>query len=217
MTAEIDIDSIGEDVPMLEGIRTTRGIRRLKPDPVPIELVRKVCEAGTFAPSGGNRQPWFFIAVNEPEKIKHIAGLYRDTFRQYIVPAKAAAEKPDYPEAKRKNMNAAIYLAEHLHETPVLLFVAGWTRRGGPQYQALFPAIQNVLLACRAVGLGASLTTAHRAHGDEIDRMLGLNPEKTPTIAMIPVGWPKGKIGRPTRRSIDTCFFENQYSGVPLV
>ncbi len=94
MTAEIDIDSIGEDVPMLEGIRTTRGIRRLKPDPVPIELVRKVCEAGTFAPSGGNRQPWFFIAVNEPEKIKHIAGLYCDTFRQYIVPAKAAAEKP---------------------------------------------------------------------------------------------------------------------------
>lgn len=113
-------------------------------------------------------------------------------------------------------MKAAIYLAEHLHETPVLLFVAGWTRRGGPQTQALFPAIQNILLACRAVGLGASLTTAHRAHGEEIDRMLGLNPEKTPSIAMIPIGWPKGKYGRPRRRSIDTCFYENEYSGEPL-
>ncbi len=214
--SDLDLTTIGEDVPLLEGIRTTRAIRRLKPDPVPIELVKKVCEAGTFAPSGGNRQPWFFIAVTDREKIEHIANLYRETFTQYIVPAQKAAEGEDYPEEKRKNMKAAIYLAEHLHETPVLLFVAGWTRRGGPQAQALFPAIQNILLACRAVGLGASLTTAHRAHAEEIDTMLGLNPEKTPTIAMIPIGWPKGKYGTPTRRSIDTCFYENEYSGVPL-
>ena len=213
---EIDIETIGEDLPLLEGIRTTRAIRRLKPDPVPIELIRKVCEAGTFAPSGGNRQPWFFVAVEDRDKVAAIAELYRDTFRDYIAPAVEAAKDPNYPEAKRRNMKAAIYLAEHLHETPVLLFVAGWTRRGQPQSQALFPAIQNVLLACRAVGLGASLTTAHRAHGEEIDTLLGLNPEKTPSIAMIPIGWPRGKYGRPTRRSIDTCFFVNGYKGEPL-
>ena len=168
----MDIDTIGEDVPLLEGLRTTRGIRRLKSDPVPPELVRKVCEAGTFAPNGGNRQPWFFIAVTEPERRSYIADLYRDTFSRYIAPAKQAAESPDYPDDKRRNMKAAIYLAEHLHEAPVHLFVAGWTRRGQPQTQALFPAIQNILLACRAVGLGASLTTAHRAHGKEIDEYL---------------------------------------------
>ena len=106
-------------------------------------------------------------------------------------------------------MKAAIYLAEHLHEAPVHLFVAGWTRRGQPQSQALFPAIQNILLACRAVGLGASLTTAHRANGEAIDRFLGLDPVKTPSIALIPIGWPKGRFGTPTRRSIDTCFFED--------
>ncbi len=163
--SEIDIDSIGEDLPLLEGIRTTRAIRRLKPDPVPPDLIRKVCEAGTFAPSGGNRQPWFFVAVTESDRRAYIADLYRKTFRSYIEPAIEAAKDPGYPEAKRRNMNAAIYLAEHLHEVPVHLFVAGWTRRGMPQTQALFPAIQNILLACRAVGLGASLTTAHRAFG----------------------------------------------------
>jgi len=63
----IDVASAGEDVRLLEGIRTTRAIRRLRPDPVPPELIRKVCEAGTFAPSGGNRQPWLFIAVTEAE------------------------------------------------------------------------------------------------------------------------------------------------------
>ena len=61
-------ESFGENVPLLEGIRTTRALRRLRPDSVPRELIRKVCEAGTFAPSGGNRQPWFFIAVTEAER-----------------------------------------------------------------------------------------------------------------------------------------------------
>ena len=162
----MNIESAGESLPLLEGIRTARAIRRLKPDPVPIELIRKVCEAGTFAPSGGNRQPWQFIAVTAPERRAYIASLYRARFREYIRPAVEAALDPAYPDAKRRNMKAAIYLAEHLHEAPVHLFVAGWTRRGAPQSQALFPAIQNVLLACRAVGLGASLTTAHRADGE---------------------------------------------------
>ena len=203
------VETLGEDLPLLEGIRTNRAIRRLKPDPVPIELIRKVCEAGTFAPSGGNRQPWQFVAVTDQARRAHIATLYRETFKAYIAPAIAAARDPDYPEAKRRNMKAAIYLAEHLHEAPVHLFVAGWTRRGQPQSQALFPAIQNILLACRAVGLGASLTTAHRAHGEAIDRFLGLDPVKTPSIALIPIWWPKGRFGTPTRRSIDTCFFED--------
>ena len=205
----VDIDSIGEDIGLFDAIRTTRAIRRLKSDPVPVELIRKVCEAGTFAPSGGNRQPWFFVAVMDQDKRAFIAKKYNETFQSYIEPAKIAAQNPDYPDAKRRNMNAAIYLAEHLHEAPVHLFVAGWTRRGEPQNQALFPAIQNILLACRAVGLGASLTTAHRAHGEEIDKYIGLS-EKTPSSALIPIGWPKGKYGRPTRRSIDDAFFVDQ-------
>ena len=205
----VDIDSIGEDIGLFDAIRTTRAIRRLKSDPVPVELIRKVCEAGTFAPSGGNRQPWFFVAVMDQDKRAFIAEKYNETFQSYIEPAKVAAQNPDYPDAKRRNMNAAIYLAEHLHEAPVHLFVAGWTRRGEPQNQALFPAIQNILLACRAVGLGASLTTAHRAHGEDIDRYIGLS-EKTPSSALIPIGWPKGKYGRPTRRSIDDAFFVDQ-------
>lgn len=212
MVNEIDIDEIGEDVPLLEGIRTTRAIRRLKPDPVPRELIRKVCEAGTFAPSGGNRQPWFFIAVTEAERRAWIAERYRKVFHAYIRPAVEAAKQPDYPETKRRNMRSAIHLADHLHEVPVHLFVAGWTRRGAPQLQALFPAIQNVLLACRAVGLGASLTTVHTAFGAEIDEWLGL-PAKCPTCALLPMGWPRGKYGRPERRSVDTCLFYERFDG----
>jgi nitroreductase len=205
-----DLDSIGEDVPLLEGIRTTRAIRRLAPDPVPPALIRKVCEAGTWAPSGGNRQPWFFVAATEAELRGRIAERYRTAFRAYIQPALEAAEHPDFPEARRRNIRAALHLAEHLHEVPVHLFVAGWTRRGQPQLQALFPAIQNVLLACRAVGLGASLTTVHRSYGAEIDGWLGL-PENCPSAALLPIGWPVGRYGRPPRRSIDECLFFERF------
>jgi len=109
---------------------------------------------------------------------------------------------------------AALHLADHLHEAPVLLFVAGWTRRGQPQLQALMPAVQNILLACRAVGLGASLTTLHRSFGEECDRWLEL-PENCPTCALIPIGWPKGRYGRPPRKSVDECLSWETFRNAP--
>ena len=208
----IDVASIGEDVRLLEGIRTTRAIRRLRPDPVPPALVRKVCEAGTFAPSGGNRQPWLFVAVTDPERRAFVAERYRRAFAAYIEPALEEMARPAFPEATRRNVRAALYLAEHMHEVPVHLFVAGWLRRGEPQLQALFPAVQNVLLACRAVGLGASLTTVHRAFGDEIDGFLGL-PKDRPSCALLPIGWPVGRYGRPPRRPVDECLHWERFGG----
>jgi nitroreductase len=209
---EIDIETIGEDVPLLEGIRTARAIRRLRPDPVPPALIRKVCEAGTFAPSGGNRQPWIFIAVTDPERRRWVADRYRPVFHEYIARAVEAAKAPDFPEEKRRMQRAAIHLADHLHEAPVHLFVAGAMHRGKPQLQALLPAVQNVLLACRAVGLGASLTTVHRSFGEECDHWLGL-PESAPTCALLPIGWPRGRYGRPPRRPVDECLYFERYGG----
>ncbi|MCW5892807.1 MAG: nitroreductase family protein [bacterium] len=207
----IDVAALGEDVPLLEGLRTCRALRRLRSDPVPPALIRKVCEAGTFAPSGGNRQPWVFVAVTDAARRRWVAERYRPLFHQYIAPALAAAKDAAYPEAKRRNMRAAIHLADHLHEAPVHLFVAGWTRRGAPQLQALFPAVQNVLLACRAVGLGASLTQVHLAVGREVDAFLGL-PEGCPSCALIPIGWPIGRHARPQRRPVDGCLFWDRYT-----
>ena len=212
---DVDIETIGEDVPLLEGLRTARAIRRLKPDPVPRALIRKVCEAGTFAPSGGNRQPWIFVAVDDREKIRWVADRYEPVFRRYIDPAIERARRENFPDRLVRNMRAALYLAEHLHETPVLLFIAGFTRRGEQQLQALFPCAQNVLLACRAVGLGASFTTMHRSFGEACDRMLGL-PENIPSAVMIPIGWPEGRHGRPPRKPIDEKLFWNRFDASSL-
>ncbi|MBW2423103.1 MAG: nitroreductase family protein [Deltaproteobacteria bacterium] len=204
--ATLDLESIGEDLPLLEGLRTTRAIRRLRPDPVPRALIRKVCEAGTFAPSGGNEQPWIFVAVDDPERRAWIADRYRPVFQGYATPI---LERDDLPEAARRNVEAALHLAEHLHEAPVLLFIAGRRRRGEPWGQALYPCAQNVLLACRAVGLGASFTNLHRSFQDECDRMLGL-AQGSESAVMIPIGWPLGRYGRPPRVSVDEKLFFNR-------
>ena len=205
-----NLELLGEQLPLLEGLRTTRALRRLRPDPVPMALIRKVCEAGTFAPSGGNRQPWFFIAVTDRERRAFVAERYRRAFALYSAKALQAAEAPDYPDKQRRNLLAAKHLAEHMHEVPVQLFVAGFTRRGQEQSQALFPCIQNVLLACRAVGLGASLTTVHRVFGRELDTYLGL-PENVPSAALLPIGWPLGRYGRPERKPVDTRLFIDRF------
>jgi nitroreductase len=213
---DIDIEKIGEALPLLEGIRTARAIRRLRSDPVPRALIRKVCEAGTFAPSGGNRQPWVFVAVDDPERRAWVADRYRPIFRKYIQPAIDRAEAEDFPDHLKRNMRASLHLADHLHEAPVLLFIAGWKRRGQEQFQALFPCAQNVLLACRAVGLGASFTTLHRSFGKECDALIGL-PENIPSAVMIPIGWPRGRHGRPPRKPVDTKLHWNEFdaTGVP--
>jgi nitroreductase len=204
------VDRLGEDLPLLEGLRTTRALRRLRSDPVPMALVRKVCEAGTFAPSGGNRQPWFFIAVTDPARRAFVAERYRTAFSAYSQKALRAAEQPEFPARQRKNLLAAKHLSEHMHEVPVQLFVAGFTRRGQEQSQALFPCIQNILLACRAVGLGASLTTVHRVFGREIDAFLGL-PENVPSAALLPIGWPLGHYARPQREPVDSRLFVDRF------
>ncbi len=208
MGPEIDIETIGEEVGLLEGIRTTRAIRRFSAEPVSTELIRKVVEAGTFAPSGGNRQPWSFIAVTDRQRRAWVAQRYKRAFDDYIAPARQAAD--GFSTARRRSMESAIHLAETLAEVPVHLFVAGWTRRGQPQHQALYPAIQNILLACRAVGLGACITSVHLAFAREIDAYLGL-PESQPSCALIPIGWPSIPYKKPVRRSVDDCLFWDRF------
>ena len=107
---------------------------------------------------------------------------------------------------------AATRLCDHLPGVPILLFIGGWNRRGESQLQALLPAVQNILLACRRVGLGASLTTLHRSFGDECDRWLGL-PDGCPSCALIPIGWPLGRYGKPPRRPVDECLAWERYAG----
>jgi nitroreductase len=210
---------------LFEIMYSLRSMRRLKPDPVPDELVWKLLDAAVQAPSGGNTQPWRFLIVRDAATKQFVQQRYKRGWDRYVVAnMKAAAEAavpmtPAEAAARMKMVQAATHLAEHLHEAPVLLLVCMLPRKmdlpPDPEsqppspaalYASIFPAVQNILLTCRALGLGATLTTLHLMYERGIKERLGL-PAEVETVAMLPIGYPLGKFGGVTRAPVETVAF----------
>lgn len=180
-------------------MRSTRSMRRLKPDPVPAALLNQVLEAGTCAANGGNMQSWRFLVIRDPA-IKAAAGeFYRKGWHEVVGPRyRAGGPAPGTtPERFARMLDAAEHLADHFHEAPVWIVpcLAGPRGAGG----SIFPAVQNMLLAARAVGLGATLTTLYLIHEKEAEAAMGI-PEGFHSYAILPIGFPTGKFG-PVRRA----------------
>lgn len=209
-----------KEMGIFETIHSLRAMRRLRPDPVPEELLRKALAAGTQAPSGANTQPWHFIVVRDAETKRFIQERYHRAMLARFGSFLPFIDNREIPEAR--NLKAAMYLSEHLHEAPVLLVVCGqrdWPAavpeeqrvgKAPPSYGSLYPCIQNILLACRALGLGASLTTAHMLFEDELARHLEI-PDDQGAVAIIPIGYPRGKFGPVTRRPAEELTFYDRW------
>jgi nitroreductase len=186
---------------LFEIIATTRSMRRLKPDPVPPELVRKILEAGTAAPSGGNMQRWRFLVVTDPEVKQTVGAYYKRAWDEVVYPRYSAGSPAPgtNPERFRRMLEAAQYLADHIHEAPVWILPcmegANPSRTAG---SSIYPAVQNMLLAARALGLGATLTTLYLNFEKEVETTLGL-PADVHSYALLPIGYPMGRFG-PVRR-----------------
>ncbi len=187
---------------LYEAIYSLRAMRRLKTDPVPEELIWKVLDAAIRAPSGGNRQPWNFIVVTDQEKKNKIAEWYLDGWNQMYGAAQGGIEG-DSDQAR--TLRSADHLARNLADAPV--FIIPTVRAAGTAAvsglgSSIFPAVQNLMLAARAEGLGTTLTTLHRTHEAEAKELLGV-PEGYETMCLIPMGWPKGKFGQGPRMPVE--------------
>jgi nitroreductase len=186
---------------LFEIMRTTRSMRRLKPDPVPSALLSKILESGTFAASGGNMQSWRFLVIRDPT-IKEAAGSwYRKAWHEVVAPRYRSSEPAPgvTPEGFARMLSAAEHLADHIHEAPVWIVpcLAGPRQPGSGA--SIFPAVQNMLLAARALGLGATLTTLYLLHEKEAEAAMGI-PDSHHSYAILPLGYPVGKFG-PVRRA----------------
>jgi nitroreductase len=186
---------------LFEIIRTTRSMRRLKTDPVPNELVRQILEAGVCAPSGGNMQRWRFLVIRDPHVKRTVGALYRRAWDEIVAPRYRAGEPAPGTSRDRflRMLGAAEHLAHHIHEAPVWIVPClqgdAPTRTAG---SSIYPAVQNMLLAARALGLGATLTTLYLSFEKEAEAALGL-PQDWHSYALIPIGYPLGRFG-PVRR-----------------
>src|SRR5882672_8704701 len=215
-------------------MHTCRAMRRLRPDPVPEELLEKLVDAAIHAPSSSNAQNWRFVIVRDPEQKRRIAELWRTGAAWYRDTIGAAPPRPDEDAAQRvRSQRALQYMLDHIEDVPALVFLAikkdeavakalaspktitaalrhlglgGTIRllRGAGNATATgihataYPAAQNLLLAARALGLGAVLTTPQLFHPGQYEKLLGLPSDVTLTC-VIPVGYPIGKFGAVTR------------------
>jgi nitroreductase len=200
------------EIGLYEAMGTTRAVRRLRPDPIPDDVLRRVLEAATWAPSGGNRQPWRVIAVKDPAKKRVLRDLYAPVWQQYMKGRRKSVEAlpAEQRATAERTFAAGDRLAETLHEVPVVcVFVCNteWLAITDRELErpsvvgggSLYPAVQNLLLACRAEGLGCVLTTLLVAFDEQISGMLEL-PEPWGSYAFVPIGYPVGRGHGPISR-----------------
>ena len=180
-------------------LHSTRAMRRLKPDPVPDDLIIKILDAGIRAPNGGNAQSWHFVVVKDAKIKKAVQVIYKRAYDEIIGPRYASAPPPPGSDAgKHHRQHLAVeYLTEHYHEAPVWIVACIEHGDAKPERMSgasIYPAVQNMLLAARALGLGASLTTRHMFYAEEADKALEL-PAGTLSYAILPIGYPMGNFG----------------------
>jgi len=207
----------GLAMPLSEAMETQRAIRRLRPDPVDDETIHRLLELAVRAPTGGNQQNWEFIVVRDAEVKHQLARLNRQSWpvlKRFYGPRARRDEK------MRRILDAVQWQADHFEEVPVVIVPClRGLRLGLPAvamssyYGSIYPAIQNLLLAARAIGLGAALTTLPVWSSLLARRTLGL-PWSVSPAAAIPLGWPEGRYGPTTRRPVEEVTHLDRF-GIP--
>jgi nitroreductase len=200
---------------LFEIIHNTRAMRRLKPDPVPDALIAKILEAGACAPNGGNTQRWRFMVVKDPAIKKAVQGFYQRAFDEVVGPRylKSAPPPGVTREAYDRQHAAVEYLTQHFHEAPVWIVACldeGTTPPTRWSGASIYPAVQNMLLAARALGLGATLTTRHLLFEKETEAALGL-PPGVHSYAILPIGYPMGKFGPVGRGPLGNIVYQDRW------
>ncbi len=189
---------------LYDAMSTLRAVRRLRPDPIPDEVLNRVFNAATWAPSGGNHQPWRIVAVRNAATKQALEDLYRPYWEAYV-PA-YQQHMASMSEANRRKSEKALaagnYLATHMHEAPVIAVFCfnpshltitdlGLDRPSVVGGGSIYPAVQNLLLACRNEGLGCVLTTLLCREEANVRALLAL-PDDWHTCAHVPIGYPVG-------------------------
>lgn len=217
----------GLQMPLSEAMTTQRAVRRVLPDPVDDAIVLRCIELGLKAPTGSNGQNWEFVVVKDVEVKAQLAARYRQSWRIYGGMGQRMAAGDD---SMQKVLRAVNWQVQHFVEIPVLV-VACLKGSGAPHvpklphqvlpqiavssfYGSIYPSVQNLLLAARSMGLGASLITLPLWSTMSARRILGLPHNVTP-CCIVPLGWPRGRYGPTTRRPVGDVVHLDRFGHQP--
>ncbi|MBV9950448.1 MAG: nitroreductase family protein [Acidimicrobiia bacterium] len=204
-------------VDLLEGICTTRAIRRYRPEPIPEDDLAAILFAATRAPSGSNRQPFRFVVLRDSPVAKEAKALLADGF-QGIWRAKReqdgydAGSGRDESSPKARMARTMDRFVDTFADTPVVV-LACLQRYRAPmptEGASVYPACQNLLLAARALGYGGVMTIWHAPVETQLKALLGI-PDDVLVAATIPLGRPEGHHGPVRRRPMQELVYEDRW------
>jgi nitroreductase len=210
------------EMPLYEAMMTQRAVRRVLSDPVDDALVLKCIELALRAPTGNDGQNWEFIVVKDPRVKEKLAKRYRQGWKvQHGVVLRRAVVRD---ESMARIARAVQWQIDHFTEIPVLVVAClRLGARGGrlpfvrmphvaesAYWGSIYPSVQNLLLAARAMGLGASLITLPLWSQTSARKTLNLPRSVTP-CCVVPLGWPRGHYGPTTRKPVEQVAHRDAY------
>ena len=197
-------------MPMGEAMFTQRAIRRLRPDPIGVADIETMLDAAVKAPNGGNMQPGRFLVLVDRDTIAQVGALYHEAWwakRREI----QGWEKPEDIPPEEKTYQSAMKLADEIKDAP--LIVLPCAPKGTP-HNSVIPAVQNLLLAGRALGIGSTLTTLHPQVDERLHDLLKIPPE-IEVVCCIPMGYPRGNFGPTSRLPTSETSYFNSWGAPP--
>jgi len=203
-----------DTVGLLEGLTTTRAIRRFRPDPVPDAELAAIMFAASRAPSGSNRQPFRFLVLRDGPRAAAAKAILGRSFREAWATKRAAdgygRGDPSAPKARLER--AMQHFVDHFEEVPVVVLACLVRYRPSNPYEgnSVYPACQNLLLAARARGLGGVMTMWHAPVEAELRQLLDI-PDDVALSATIPLGYPQGHHGHVRRRPVRELVFDDAW------
>ena len=198
-------------VSLLDGLASTRAIRRYTDDPVPDDDLATILWHAGRAPSGSNRQPFRFLVLRDGERAVAAKALLGDAFRAGW---NSKREADGYrPSRFAESMQRYV---DRFEQTPVVVLVCLQRYRAPSPYEgaSVYPACQNLLLAARALGYGGALTMWHLGVEDELKSLLGI-PDEVALSACVTLGVPEGNHGPVKRKPLDEMVFDDAWGRRP--
>lgn len=207
----------GDEIGLLQGIATTRAIRRYRDEPIPEDVLAQILFAATRAPSGSNRQPFRFVVLTDGPNAAAAKALIGSGARQawgqkrtedrYDEGSGAVADSPK----ARLGRTMQRYVDDFDSVPVVILACLQRYREPMPTEGAsIYPACQNLLLAARALGYGGVLTGWHAVVERQLREMLGI-PDEIFIAATITLGKPEGSHGPVRRRPLGEFVFADAW------
>jgi nitroreductase len=181
-----------------EAMFTQRAIRRLKPDPIPDDVLEDIMQATIRAPNGGNTQQWHFIVVKDQDLRRQLGELYHEAW--WAKRKDAGINGPEDLPPGRNSMRSAMRLANEIGDAPVMVLVCA-TAKGPAAYASVVPSAQNMLLAARAFGIGGTIATLHPVVDERVNKLFGV-PDTAQVVYCMPLGYPRGEFGPVTRKPL---------------